>query len=205
MKKSKLWQLSEKAKPGKRSQWLKHNKDALKLESAGKKRFEVQKNISSPNFPTVIDYEIKRKQSIISLPKIETPRKSIQNPTPEKQTSRIKELELRLKEKQSEIDTLRDMYMLASSHLQEKLESTPSHKITQRSHSIISSGIQNKSHSDLKQADLFSNKRNASIQVYKPPSFLELANHPAFKHPRYPKSHPKLVLTNPITGIPPYF
>ncbi|OMJ67918.1 hypothetical protein SteCoe_34795 [Stentor coeruleus] len=48
-------------------------------------------------------------------------------------------------------------------------------------------------------------KRYWKVPEYKSYSNLDMVNHPAFAQPKFTKNNPKIMLSNPITGISPKF
>ena len=103
-----------------------------------------------------------------------------------------------LKEKDKELKILKNLYDDTSKKLQQYEK-----KIITSNRMKIETDIQQNSFGRNKSLVDYTNKiRTPDL---KKANFLDLHAHPAFSQPKYTKSNPKIILSNPITGISPDF
>lgn len=197
-----------------RSQWLIRNNDLVKVERSGKKKFIIQKNKESDLFPTPLDNigEINNRKT--ELPSLTRNSKSI-TPTGFRHNDflsnspKIKELEEKIKQQDSQIAVMRNLYSEANYNLKKSSVSVSRIRPTiQKSDfrekiSIFSSPDQNKS-SSYKAIRRINSQSDSNIKI-KATDYLNLAAKLAFRQKRFTKNQPKIVLSNPITGIVPNF
>lgn len=183
-----------------RAGWLKLS-PRENLEMGGKKRFIMHKNINSALFQSVIRHEpevVFRKKS---LPQVIRTSKAIHVPDSKKEASvqvendRIQSLEHELREKNSQLHILQNLFSCSTTRKKPKLHAS----------------IHTSTHASLYEDPILPSKtsskssflRHSSQPSLKPLNYLEYSNHPAFLQPKFTKNHPKLILSNPITGLPP--
>lgn len=171
-----------------RSDWLKFPVKSTRLRKAGKKRFEVHKN--QHNVLLYPDTPSEKKSSYLNVPN------SSKTPQPQrvKRFIKLEPLEnafymKRLKEKETELSVIKGLYKATT------------HKLLEYEKKIMLS-------SRVRPAEDISDfgiRRSGRTPDLKRNNYLDMAGHPAFVQPKYTKSNPKIVLSNPITGIAPRY
>ncbi|OMJ67968.1 hypothetical protein SteCoe_34727 [Stentor coeruleus] len=171
-----------------RSDWLKFPVKPTQLRKAGKKRFEVHKN--QHNVLLYPDSSSEIKNSYLDV------ENSSKTPQPQrvKRFTKLEPLESafyvkRLKEKETELSVIKDLYKATT------------HKLLEYEKKIILS-------SRIRPAEEISDlgiRRGGRTPDLKRNNYLGMAGHPAFVQPKYTKCKPKIVLSNPITGIAPRY
>jgi hypothetical protein len=202
-----------------RSSWLQRTRDYAK-SIQGRKYFIIHKNQHN--------LELAADSSLAKSPTTEKSLKSIKGDhsshTPLPQRSSIspvklltddKNLTLKLKEKDNEIKLLRQLYDETNRKLQSveqtrkiegnlKILDTGSPSVRERK--IVLPEIERNTrfteNEKLLQMPEFEKMRNKSTPNNKPYLYIDL-QHSLFNQPKFTKSRPKLVLSNPITGIAP--
>ncbi|OMJ89062.1 hypothetical protein SteCoe_8888 [Stentor coeruleus] len=170
-----------------RSDWLKFAGKGITNHKEGRKRFNIHKNqhkcIIYPESPSKgIEKTFTREKNITnshSVRRVETFKKL--EPI---ETSFYKQI---IQEKDLEISHLKNLYSETNKRLLEcevKIASPSDNKLK-------------KTHSDV-----FLRRRGLTPD-FKRNNFLDYARHPAFSQPKFTKNTPKIVLSNPITGIAP--
>lgn len=170
-----------------RSDWLKFPIKATQLRKAGKKRFEVHKN--QHNILLYPDTPSGNKTSYLNI------ENSSKTPQPQriKRFTKLEPLESafyikKLKEKESELSVIKGLYKDTTNRILEYEK-----KI------ILSSRVRPEENSD------FGIRIGGRTPDLKRNNYLDMASHPAFVQPKYTKLSPKIVLSNPITGIVPRY
>lgn len=167
-----------------RFDWEKVAKQSEKFERGGRKRFEMHKNQHNLVLsPIVLDNGVYKEKIVSKTPEPTSFRIA---PRPERNDQSF--FYKQLKAKESEILNLKRLYNDTSRKLQIYERASSRSKMRQIVLDI-SSPIY---------------KRNVTPD-YKKNSYLDLQSHPAFIQPKFTKNHPKILLSNPITGISPRF
>lgn len=170
-----------------RSDWLKFAGRGNGEHKEGRKRFEIHKNqhkcVIYPESPSrVIEKTFTREKNIAKTPlarRVKTFKKL--EPI---ETNFYKQV---IQEKDLEISRLKGLYSETNKKLLECeiKKASPSDKALKKNYS-----------------DIFL-RRSGLTPDYKRNNFLDYCKHPAFLQPKYTKNSPKMVLSNPITGITP--
>lgn len=182
-----------------RAEWLKLSPKE-NSDSRGKRRFIVHKNINSALFRSVIKHEPETVVRKKSLPQVIKTSKAMHIPVSKKEAfvqvenDRISCLERELKEKNSQLSILQNLFSCATS----RVESKPRPSIHRSNHTLIQEDHASILNSPTKSSFM----RHSSLPSLKSQNYLEYSNHPAFVQPKFTKNHPKIILTNPITGLP---
>jgi len=172
-------------------------------ELYGKKRFIIHKNINSALFQSVIKHEPVVEYRKKSLPQVSKTTKAMHIVKVKKEASvqvendRIQSLENELREKNNRLHVLENLFTSANTRKKPKLHNSihASKHGSVCEEPIIPSKVSSKT----------SFLRHSSLPSLKSLNFLEYCKHPAFLQPKFTKNHPKIILSNPITGLPPPF
>jgi hypothetical protein len=187
-----------------RCQWLNYTP---KTDSSisGKKRFAVNKNVNSSQFQQILEQGPVPRLHRQSLPSITKTSKKINELDTKKEAEvqvgvdQFSKLEQQLKEKEAQISILQNMF----SQVTHRLDHSPHTPIKSRVRhkSIIDQSIPSSSANNEKSSVL----RNSSMPSIRSNKYIDFSQHPAFFQPKFTKSRPKIVLTNPITGVLPFY
>lgn len=182
-----------------RSSWLHNTREYLKQDISGRKYFKIHKNLHnielSPKSSTPVNF--RKQDSPVNLEK--TSLKLDKFTRPDRLTPDITRI---IKQKDSEIRNLRKLYHEASF----KVKNLENHRNTEELKPLVPSGTlkkvlwhdtNNLGRPVLDSPSLF--PRNKSTQNYGANKIQDLS----FTKPmRFTKNRPKIVFTNPITGVP---
>jgi hypothetical protein len=192
-------------KYGERAKWLKFTKEDLDPTSSGKKKFLTSKNTNSVNFIKSDEIISKRNVSKIELPKINDTSLKISEKIPRNLDNPIRpelDLEKKIKQKESEIVVLKNLYSQAFNKL-EKMN-TRDFKYSTGNKTPVPSTKDILLYNNRRESPVDSFfKRDNSMSTPKPDVMLKYAFHPAFAQPKYTKTRPKIIITSPITGVSP--
>ena len=167
-----------------RSNWLKL--PTVNLKQTGRKRFTVHKNQHNIIlFPESVRNDTSFEKITTQTP--DRPKKFSMSPVLDPIDKTFYQKQLKVKD--SELQILKNLYS----------------DTTRKLH------IYEQSVGKLNQMKKVTEIANSSMKLrtltpeYKRNNFLDLHAHPAFMQPKYTKSNPKIMLSNPITGISPVF
>jgi hypothetical protein len=183
-----------------RALWLNFTPKAS-MAKTGKKKFFVNKNQNSEAYSRHLNEIKTNRPSETSLKTSMSPKHS--NKYRNKSeigiqviNEKVLKLEQELNQKGHQISVLSNMYDLATRKIEEM---TLKANLKTRTSSIADHFILSpENFSDSKPL------RTSSLPSLKPVHQLPQVHHPTLSQPHYTKSRPKLILTNPITGIIPF-
>ena len=195
-------------KSNERAKWLNFSREDIYPEKTGKKKFVKHKNMHTPVFLAQQENFSNKKVELPSIKKKLIPSSSTNQKIEKKiQAGNFSyfELEKKLKEKDSEIKILQNLYSHVSNRLQKLSDGSLKDNIglgirTPEPRLNSDYNIEQKASQSISNM-----KRNLSGSKTKNNSFLEYAAHPAFLQPKYTKNRPKILITNPITGVVPFY
>lgn len=188
-----------------RSEWLNHSPNGDST-SFGKKRFPVHKNKNSSQFQQVIypsTSPIRR-----SLPSIVESTKKIRIKELTKEvevqveTDQISRLEQQLKDKETQLSIMQNIFNHSTNRVKEN-NSRIDYEIFRRQKTDSNVEENTPVASGNRESSLVI--RNSSLPTIRSSKFIDYAHHPAFIQPKFTRSRPKIILTNPITGVIPYY
>ena len=201
-------------KSSSRSDWLLQSTKQPKSEKCGKKKFFIQKNTQSHHFPATVDVTASEQNRIIRLPSIEKRMKSSITPKSIKRDQEIQvtspkviELEVKLKQKDTQISMLRKLYSEADYRYKSPLPSNIKQNILKTDSSSKLSPAKNSNESIAQSMNLA--RRNNSLTNHsanrnpKIAEYLSQASRLVLSQKKYTRNQPKVIFTNPITGIVP--
>lgn len=190
-----------------RSQWLNYSPNA-DFSLSGKKRFSVNKNVNSSQYQEVIFKDPIITPNRKSLPSIVSTSKKIHVKETKKEvevqveTDQISRLEQQLKDKETQLNIMNNLFNHASSRLRENnLKNERDKGSRHRTSSIVEESIPATSI----HRDNSSIMRNSSLPSIMTNKYLDYAQHSAFFQPKFTRNRPKIILTNPITGVLPFY
>ena len=179
-----------------RAQWLNYTPRSV-AEKSGKKRFFIHKNVDSDSILEKI-HELKPKKT----KKPNNPEKAMTKARKKSDagvqvfSEKVVKLEEELTKRNYEISVLSNMYDLASRRLEEM---TKNQNLKTRTSSIVDQNI-------LSTENFIDYRpiRTSSLPSIKPLKLNSPQNIALFNQPRFTKSRPKIIFTNPITGVIPF-
>ena len=190
-----------------RSQWLNYT-PKVDFSISGKKRFSVNKNVNSSQFQEVIFKDPTTTPNRKSLPSIVHSSKKIHVKETKKEvevqveTNQISRLEQQLKDKEAQLHIMKNLFNHASSRVREDDSKIDFEKVSRhRTSSIVEESIPATS----VHRDNSSIIRNSSLPSIANNKYLDYAQHSAFFQPKFTRNRPKIILTNPITGVLPFY
>lgn len=179
-----------------RAQWLNYTPRPI-AEKSGKKRFFVHKNIDSDSI-LIKNHESKSKKPKNSNnpAKISTNARKKSDAGVQVFSEKLVKLEEELTKRNYEISVLSNMYDLASRRLEEM---TKNQNSKTRTSSIVDQNI-------LSPENFIDSRpmRTSSLPSIKPFKLSSPQNVALFNQPKFTKSRPKIIFTNPITGVVPF-
>jgi ATP-dependent Lon protease len=187
-------------KSSKRDAWLKHSKPSYDNLKPGKKMFQVRKNTKSFELSALQDsMKSNNKLKVLSFPNIHCNSKSVEpNYRKDKEiqveSSLFKDLKQQIKRKNSEIQILRFLF----ENNQKRLKDS-------NFHSDSKTKIFKDMHSNPTNSSIDRFKRNSSVSSIRNKDYIDYIHQLPFKQKKYTKNSPKIILTNPITGILPTY
>jgi nucleotidyltransferase/DNA polymerase involved in DNA repair len=177
-----------------RAKWLNYTRDLLKQDIPKKKYFKVHKNLHNFDFSPKSLSPLNKKTD--STPDMHNPSLIPLHQLKTIETS--KNLNRILKEKDSEISNLKQLYEEANS----RLKKVENERFIQGNLDFLQISPKKSVLPDLSPSpklDSLKVSRNKSTLNYRPEVFSDF---PHLNQTRFTKNRPKLILGNPITGIP---
>ena len=192
---------------------MRHNK-LPKSEKSGKRKFSIQKNSQSPYFAVPPDLASNGEQPITRLPSIDkrtansiTPKYFKRDREIQVTTPKLLELEVKLRQKDTQISALRKLYSEADYKSKSPLISEIKSSVF-RTESTIKLLPAKSSNDSLNQHIDIKRRNNSLANQYSRPNpniaeYINQASRKVLSQKKYTRSQPKIVFTNPITGITP--
>ena len=201
-------------KSSSRSSWLLRHNKLPKSEKSGKRKFSIQKNSQSPYFAVPPDLASNGEQPITRLPSIDkrtansiTPKYFKRDREIQVTTPKLLELEVKLRQKDTQISALRKLYSEADYKSKSPLISEIKSSVF-RTESTIKLLPAKSSNDSLNQHIDIKRRNNSLANQYSRPNpniaeYINQASRKVLSQKKYTRSQPKIVFTNPITGITP--
>ena len=189
-----------------RSQWMSHSPNA-DPSTIGKKRFPVHKNKNSSQFQQVIYQDPAMSPVRRSLPSLAGSPHQLQGKEKTKEaevqveTDQISRLEQQLKDKETQLTIMQNMFNHTASRARQSKARIDYEYIRRNKKDSI---VEEASPASVNR-DSSLIVRNSSLPSIRTNRHADFVHHSAFVQPKFTRSRPKIILTNPITGVIPYY